>query len=109
VGNVGYRKLRQIDKIRNWQKTLTNGYNSLLARKTLAKQTNILRTSWTSSFIAQKVSVNHCALNELMLMVHRFSINSMVRGYHECTLIWNPVVGGKLACKCESGKSHDPY
>ena len=73
------------------------------------KQTNKLGTSQTSSSITRKVSVNRCALDELMLMVHRVSINSMIRGYHEYTLIWNPVVGGKLACKCESGKGHDPY
>ena len=43
-------------------------------------------------------------------MAHRFSIDSMIRGYHEYILIWNnPIVGEELDCECELGNSHDPY
>ena len=43
-------------------------------------------------------------------MAHRFSLNSMVCGYHEYSLIWNnPVVGEELACEHEWGNSHNPY
>ena len=41
-------------------------------------------------------------------MAHRFSLNSMIRGYHEYSLIWNnPIVVEELAC--ELGNSHNPH
>ena len=53
------------------------------------------------------------ALNGLVEMAtcpYTFSIESMIRGYHEYGLIWNnPIVGEELICERELGNSHDPY
>ena len=39
-----------------------------------------------------------------------FSVESMIRGYHEYQLIWNdPIIGEELGCEREPGNSHDPY
>ena len=41
-------------------------------------------------------------------MARRFSIDSMIPGYHEYALIWNnTIVGEELACKSELGNGHD--
>ena len=43
-------------------------------------------------------------------MAYVFSVESMVRGYHECKLVWdNPVVGENLLCEREVGNHHDTH
>ena len=43
-------------------------------------------------------------------MAFTFSVNSMIRGYHEYLMIWNdPVIGEELRCEREPGNSSDPY
>jgi len=43
-------------------------------------------------------------------VVYTFTIESMIRGYHEYQMIWGaPTVGEELHCHRELGNSHDPY
>ena len=43
-------------------------------------------------------------------MSYVFSIDSMIRGYHEYKTVWDdPVDGKELECKCEIGNSHDTH
>ena len=37
------------------------------------------------------------------------TIDSCVRGYHEYSAIWEPVMGEELQCGREVGNPHDPY
>ena len=52
------------------------------------------------------------ALNRLVEMathLYTFSIESMIRGYHEYGLIWNnPIVSEKLVCERELGNTTIP-
>ena len=42
--------------------------------------------------------------------VCRFSVESVIRGYHEYKSIWSdPMLGEELECKRESGNSHDTH
>ena len=44
------------------------------------------------------------------MTLYAFSIESMIRGYHEYKLIWNnPVVGEDLLCEREVGNPHDTH
>ena len=44
----------------------------------------------------------------MAMILYAFSIESMIRGYHEYKLIWdNPVVGEDLLCEREVGNPHD--
>ena len=43
-------------------------------------------------------------------MAYRFSLNSMIRSYHEYSLVWNnPIEDEELACELTLGNSHNPY
>ena len=99
VGNVGGGKFWRID-------TLANG--TLYPNQTSVLASLLIILCMSSSVIHPQ---NCCALNRLVHMAYRFfSLNSMIRGYHECSLIWNnPIVGEELACERELGNSHDPY
>ena len=39
----------------------------------------------------------------------RFSMNSIVQGFHVYKDIWNPEIGEVLICKQEFWNLHDPY
>ena len=109
-------KTWQIDKISSWQKSFGEWTLYPIDGLNIGESDKCLNNFLHEQFhIAKRVSVNQsvifCALNGLVCMMHRFSIDSMIRaGYHKYALIWsNQIVGGELACKCESGNSYDPY
>ena len=73
--------------------------------KTLADQIN--------SFLNKQFLKFHESIHKLLHIkwagVHGawFSINPMICGHHEWTLIWNNlIVGEEFACKRKSGNSH---
>lgn len=49
-------------------------------------------------------------VHALMMAISRFTIESMIRGYHEYQSIWlNPVMEEELSCEWEIGNAHDTH
>lgn len=42
-------------------------------------------------------------------VVHMFSVESMVRGYHEYQSVWDAPIGETLLCEREVGNIHDTF
>ena len=54
-----------------------------------------------------------CARVQLQLAMSSsrssLTVDSCVHGYHEYSMIWEPVMGEELQCGTEIDDSHDPY
>ena len=54
----------------------------------------------TVEHVCSMATVNEVAL---------FTVEEMVRGYHEYCDVWDAVLGEELPCRREPGNPHDPF